>query len=72
MFAPVIVPVHVIVIMWYILLLPVVEDTLLSTDQMEQAAFLSLCQGDVEGALQAAVSKNSLTDSLVNSASMCE
>ena len=52
--------------------LPVAEDTLLSTDQMEQAAFLSLCQGDVEGALQAAVSKNSLTDSLVNSASMCE
>ena len=49
-------PVHVIVIMWYTMLLPVVEDTLLSTDQMEQAAFLSLWQGDVEGALQAAVS----------------
>ena len=68
----VIVPVHVIVIMWYIMLLCVVEYTLLSTDQMEQAAFLSLCQGDIEGALQAAVSKNSLTDSLVNSASMCK
>lgn len=48
------------------------EDTLLKNDQIEQMAFLSLCEGDVETVLQTAASRNCLTDSLINSASMCE